>query len=107
MNLLKDLANITDIKEYNLQRLTDIISKLISHYTFCARQEGLNCIDIDLGKANLIIRFEDDGISYKFVPGKDLNEAIKRAYNNKDTELIDGTIKLIGQRINKTYKELL
>ena len=107
MNLLKDLSSMTNIKEYNFEYLSKVISKLIAHYVFCAKQDNQKHIEIDLDFAKLIIGFADDNIFYKFIPSKELNDSIKQAYNDQDAKLIDETISLIGQRIIKTYKELL
>lgn len=107
MDLIKDLSAITDIKEYNLKSLLTLVTKLISHYVYCSAKEKSTQIDIDLGIAELIIYFENDVVKYKFIPSKELHNSIKKSFNSDEDLLIDEAIKVLGQRIEKTYKELL
>lgn len=107
MELLKDLAEISGVKKFNLDGLTKLSLDLFSHYISCAKQENTNLLEIDIGIGSLIIRLSENEIDYKFIPSKNLEWAIKDGLVNKESILIKKANTLIGQRINKTYKELI
>lgn len=105
--LLKDLSSVCGVKEYNLQGLSELAIDLIGHYIHCAKLEKDNPINIDIGIGNLAILCKEDCIEYKFSPSEDMEKSLSRSARMSSDVLIDRACELIGQRINKTYKELI
>lgn len=106
-NALKDLSQLCGVQEYNLQGLVNQFNNLISHYIFCEKEKKNTNVEVDIGIGTLVFIIVNNEIKYKFIPSKKLERSVSSGYNSKESVLIEKADKLIGQRINKTYKELL
>lgn len=106
-DVLTDLSALCGVKRFNLDGLASQLTYLISHYITCARAEKTDVVELDIGIGTLILKLDDIEVKYKFIPSNQLSKEVINGYNSKDSVLIQKADKLIGQRINKTYRELL
>ena len=106
-NVKKDISQLCSISETNLDGLNNQLCDLISHYIYCARETEEKEIQLDIGIGLLIIMIYDKEVRYKFLPSKSMEKAVIDGYKSRNSVLIEKADKSIGQRINKTYKELL
>lgn len=109
IDIKKDLSQLTGVAEYNIQSLFDKINLIISHTVCESLIEHRNETSIDLGFGNLIIYINDDNIVYKFIPSNKLETSISTYTEMCDrlsTPLTKKCDKVLGERINSTYKEL-
>lgn len=104
-NLIEDLSVLTGVSKYNLIDLANLSVDVISHDINESILQHESVTEINIGIGTLLITNQDNSIKYKFIPSKTLENNVYNSYQKQDTlELkVD---KVLGERINKTYKDL-
>lgn len=105
-NLVSDLSNLTLIKEHTLNKLISKSNFIICHDILDSILTNNELTEIDIGIGTLSIKRENDGIRYRFVPSRKLEEAILFTVENKKSPLTCEIETALVDRIEKTYKEL-
>ena len=106
-NLLNDISVLTNVSESTLKKFTPIINNCIGHAvheTECAK-EDITKIDLSIGQ--LIIKISYDGIHYRFVPSKELENILVKTVTTGSSPILDKLETNLQQKIDRTYKELL
>lgn len=80
-NMMSDLSTLTRVPNKILDALTDKLNLCIGSAIHDAKVAGEQAISLNIGIGNLSINLED--MQCKFIPSKDLRQAIK-------TALVDG-----------------
>ena len=106
MTINKDLEQLTNIPEHLFNKITDLISDLISHYVVVSDYNNDNLTNIDLGFGILQIYIIDDEVNYKFIPSSKLEQNICDEYINKEDILITKAEQSLKEKFMRTYKEL-
>ncbi len=106
-NALNDLSQLCGVQEYNLVGLSNQFNTLISHYMFCLKNSVDNKLEVDIGIGTIVFILVNNEVKYKFIPSKNLEKSVIEGCKADESVLIKKANQLIGQRINKTYKELL
>lgn len=103
--LKKDLSVLTNIKEYNLDKLCKLIINIIGYDILESIKNKNTVTEINLGFGVLSVLIEEDILKYKFIPCTELETVIKNSYKGKNNLklIVD---KALGDRIIKSYKEL-
>lgn len=107
-NILKDLAKLTTIPEFNLVKLCNLTSKCISHEIVEAIKTNNDYAEINIGIGTLLINIEDKtNIKFKFFPSTTLQNNIVNSLENNESELVLDVEELLKEKIMFTYKNLL
>lgn len=104
-NLQKDLEELTGIKGYNLNSLSNLCCDIIGHDVLENLYNQNNVTEINLGFGTLCVINIDNELKYKFIPCTRLETSIKNAYKNKSQIELEVN-KVLGDRISKSYKGL-
>ena len=106
-NVVKDVSVLTTISEKILSKLLDKVN-----YSICESiQEALitddELVSLDLGIGTLNIKLSEDGIRYKFIPSKKLEDNVKNTFIYRQNLLENTLEETIVNRVTNTYKDLL
>ena len=105
--LIKDIATLTTIPELNIQKLSNIAVKCISHtIAEAVRENEDTCIE-DIGIGNLIIDISEDELKFKFIPSQQLQTAILNSIKKNESDLVIDIKKILQDKIMNVYKNLL
>lgn len=105
-NIIDDLSVLTGIAKYNIENLVNVEVSIISHSISesLMKKENTSCIDIGVGILNIISTSE--GIQYKFIPSKKLENSVVNTYRTGKSQLVQKIDTSLGKKISNTYKEL-
>lgn len=103
-SLKNDLSTLSTINTYTLTRLINQINWCITDAVCKSVYEKDSEAVIDIGIGTLTIRFDSDQIRYKFVPSKQLEDAIVEAVVNEQNQLVDALKYSLVEKITNTYK---
>lgn len=106
-NLVEDLVKVTTIQKATLDRLCNISIDCIGHSLYESINNSDNITEITLGIGTLLMKLEDDSISYKFIPSNKLENTLIDVAQKKESPLTKAVEKSIVDKIEKTYKDLL
>lgn len=106
-NMIEDISKLTTIqKEY----LDSLVAK--SEWCICSyientilNKESITKIDIGIGSLSILV--EDNTIKYKFIPSKELENAIRTTVIDDKNPLKFKLEKTLVDKITNIYKELL
>lgn len=105
-NLIEDLSVLTTISESSLNKLVEKSKFIICHDI----QESLigknDITDINIGIGVIKIKIDNDGVRYRFVPSKSLEESIVTTVESGRSPLTCEIEQAIVNKIEKVYKEL-
>ena len=105
--LEKEVATLSQIPLYTLQRLSLLQTDIIAHLVAEAKAEGWDNVLIEIGYGTLFIQFTEEAISYTFKPDKNLQEAVRLASVHGTSKLEINAEDSLAQKIKETYTELL
>ena len=105
--VIKDISTLTTINE---EYLKSLVAK--SEWCICSyieesilKKETITKIDIGIGFLSVLV--EDNSIKYKFIPNKELEEAVRNTIIDDKNPLKLKLEKSLVDRITKIYKEYL
>ncbi len=106
-NVIKDISTLTTINEDYLKSLVTKSEWCICSYIeeSILKKETITKIDIGIGFLSVLV--EDNTIKYKFIPNKELEEAIRDTVINDKNPLKLKLEKSLVDKITKMYKEYL
>lgn len=103
-SLKSDLSTLTTIKESVLAKLNEKIVWCISDAVCKSVYNRDDSASIDLGYGNLIIKFDNNQIKYKFIPSKELEEAVTQAVITERNSLVEALETSLADKITNVYK---
>ena len=103
-SLKSDLSTLTTIKESVLAKLNEKIVWCISDAVCKSVYNRDDSTSIDLGYGNLIIKFDNNQIKYKFIPSKELEEAVTQAVITERNSLVEALETSLADKITNVYK---
>jgi hypothetical protein len=105
--VIKDISKLTTINEEYLKSLVTKGEWCICSYIedSVLKKETITKIDIGIGFLSILV--EDNTIKYKFIPNKELEEAIRDTIINDKNPLKLKLEKSLVDKITKMYKEYL
>ena len=106
-NLIDDLVKVTTIQKATLDRLCNISVNCIGHSLCESIANNENISEISIGIGTLLLKLEDNTISYKFIPSNKLENTLIKAAQDKESPLTREVEKSIVDKIERTYKDLL
>lgn len=106
-NVVKDLSVLSTIPEKILMKLLEKVNYVVCESIEEAIIEGDEVVSLDLGIGNLVIKLSEDGIRYKFIPSKKLEENVKDTFIYRQNLLEKTLEELVVNRVTNTYKDLL
>lgn len=107
LNLLNDVAILTNVPEGLLKKFIPVCNYCISHKLYETCAEGKQESIIDLGIGELHIQIADDYLKYKFIPSKELEKLLIQALENDASPISCKLYKDLQCKIDKLYKELI
>lgn len=100
------LSKITTIPKNSLDRLDEKRCYIICDELHTAIQNCHDRVMVNIGIGKLVISYNEDEVSYKFIPSTPLEDAIKSVvldnHNPIEKELEEAVVK----RLISTYKDL-
>lgn len=106
-SLLEDLSVLTTVGHVYFKQLASKVVSIISHDVAESIRSKDQVTSVDTGIGELRIANIDGEIHYKFIPSPKLDRAVRKTYETRESQLnIDIDVEL-GERITKTYKDLL
>lgn len=106
-SLIDDLVKVTTIQKATLDRLCNISIDCIGHSLYESICSSEDVTEIALGIGTLLMKIEDNTISYKFIPNNKLESTLINVVQNNESPLTKSVEKSIVDKIEKTYKDLL
>lgn len=106
-NLIKDISILTDVNESTLNKFTSICNYCIGHAvheTDCLHEDTTK---IDIGFGELHIKVDEEGIRYRFIPSKELENTLVKTVTKHISPVITALETNLQEKIDRTYKELL
>lgn len=105
IDIIKNVSKITSIPYTNLQELINNLDMCISHESLSIEDDIVKEMDIGIGI--LKIKFEDDQLSYKFIPSSKLEKMIVQTVRTGQSPITRVCEEKITKRLLDTYKDLL
>ena len=102
--LKKDLSTLTTISESTLSKLNTKIVWCITDAVCKSVYNRDESATIDLGYGKLTIKFDNNQVRYRFIPSKELEEAISSAIVNERNPLVDALESSLVDKITNVYK---
>jgi hypothetical protein len=106
INIVKDTAVLSTVPEKAIKKIIDKMVYAIAEAVVEARLTNKSVIELDIGLGILLIRFGDDSIQYKFVPGDKLEESVKNSFINQQNLLEDVLDASLVNKLTNIYKDL-
>jgi hypothetical protein len=106
INIIKDTSVLTTIPEKAIKKLLDRMVYSINEAVVEAKITNQDTIELDIGLGTLLIKFEDDSIQYRFVPGEKLEESVKNSFINQQNLLEDVLEASLKNKLTNIYKDL-
>lgn len=106
-DLIKDLAKLTTIQEFNLGKLLNITNKCISHAIVESIRDEEDICKIDIGIGTLLVNINSEELQFKFIPSSQLQSTILKAIDSNESELVIEVEDLLKEKIMNTYKNLV
>ena len=103
-NIVNNVSSVTGIPQSTMNSLFNKVGMCIAHNCTTAFKID-DSVSADIGIGTLCIGKCEDGIRYKFIPNKELEEAICDASDGIDSMEIE-VENTLANRIMSTYKEL-
>lgn len=107
IDVVKDLSQLTNIDNSILQELIRLAILDIGHTTLETFIEHNNQLEADLGIGILYIKYNQEGVKYKFIPSDKLETTINEALSNKVSPLVKLSDRTLKSRLEETYKYLI
>ena len=104
-NIIKDVSILTTIPENSINKIFDRVEDAIIHGV--CELENTNEYQADISIGNLVMNFEEDSISFKFIPSDRFKDKLIHAYEDKEDALIKSVESRLIYKIVNTYKDLL
>ena len=98
---------LTTIPEKTLRKLVDIQEYIINDMVEDSMTKGETTTEVDVGFGNLIIRFEDGALRFKFIPSAKFEEELIDTIVNKHNRLTHAIEHSLVNKITQTYKDLM
>lgn len=105
-DLLKDLSILTNVSHTNLTFLNIHAINTITHTVLESVLDNNDITEIDIGIGILKILHKNNEIKYKFIPNETLNNKVVHTITYKESPLCKKVDAVLGDRINKAYKDL-
>lgn len=106
-DIIKDVAKLTTIPEFNLSKLSNICVKCISHCIVESIKKNENICTIYIGIGTLLINISSTDLQFKFIPSSQLQSSILRSMSDSESDLVIEVEDLLKDKIINTYKNLL
>lgn len=106
-NLLEDVAALTDVSENTLRKFMPVITSSIGHSIFEGLCRNENIIEVDIEIGRLILKVEDEGVRYRFVPSKELEKTIVTSIKTHSSPILDKLETNLQQKLDCAYKEFI
>lgn len=106
-SLINDIEALTTIKSTTLDKMVSLSEDSIAHCVLENFVEGKSTTTIDIGIGLLYIKLSEEGIHYKFIPSKNLEENVTLALKSKSSPLQKRVDQALCDKIENTYKQLL
>lgn len=106
-NLLKDVSNITRLRNSVMNTITDISKYCICDYIDNLKINDEDVAEIDIGIGVLFIEVLDDEVKYQFKPSSSLEKNIVNTIVDENNPLVQAAETNLEKRIYNTYKGLL
>ena len=107
MNLIEDVAILTDVSEKTLNKFIPIIDYAICHAIHESQCAHESLTDIDLGYGTLTLKLTNDELWYKFTPSKELEKMILLTLTTHKSPIVNKIENDLQDKIDRAYKELL
>ncbi len=98
---------LTTIPEKTLRKLVDIQEYIINDMVEDSMTKGETTTEVDVGFGNLIIRFEDGALRFKFIPSAKFEESLVNTVVNKKNILRLTLEKSLVDKVMHIYKDLI
>ena len=105
-NLNTDLSELTTIPQTNLEALCDKAIWCICDAVDENLIESNPITEISIGIGKLVIKVDDEGIKYKFIPSKQLESGVKKVVIDGENPLTKALESSIVSKIINAYKDL-
>jgi hypothetical protein len=106
-NIIEDVNKLTDVSENTLKKFIPIINYSIAHIVHenHISKKDIAVIDLEIGE--LHIKFDSEGVRYRFVPSKELEQLVNKTIVSKQSPIITKLEGNLQTKIDRAYKELL
>ena len=105
--LFSDISSLTNVSEDILKQLSKTSTYCIGHTVYENTISGeTNLHEIDLGIGTLYIKVDDEQIRYKFIPSKQLEEAVSHGAQKRSPLAIKVNEKL-REKLESTFRGLI
>ncbi len=105
-DVLEDLHTLTTIPKNSLVKIFDKCKYAICNNVYEAMVSGENVVDMNIGIGTLKIKFDDDGVLYKFIPSKSLEESISNTITLGENPLCNVIEQSLVNKVENAHKEL-
>lgn len=106
-NINEDIAILTTIPKYALDRISLLSRYCVCHYIEDTKLKKEEITSVNIGLGELLIKQDQEGIRYKFIPSKSLEKAVTETLRTGKSPLINEAENMFIDRIINTYKDLL
>ena len=106
LEIVKDVAELSEVKEKTLLNLLDEANLCISDAIYESLAKGEDVTELDIGIGTLYILVEGADLRYKFFPNNSLQTIVKTTIKTKSNQLTKTADSSLIAKVSKTYKEL-
>lgn len=107
MEFKEKISKLMAIDEMTLKRMTNAINLIHSDDLYEEVQRKDNYYEIPIFEGKIMIKREDDQLSYKFIPGDTFQGVVKDTLLNGESLLTSELKNKLSEILIKTYKDIL
>lgn len=108
--IIKDLSILTNIPEYIINKMEEILEKEIQKEIYDAvifsKKEYIN-IDLGIGRLIVNVDINKGSLTYDFIPSKSLENGIIQSLRYEENPIIESVEKNLKNKVLSFYKELV
>ena len=106
MSIINDVSLLTTLSTAFVEKVLSKYEDALLYEIYEQYQDGNEIIDIDIFIGRLLLKIENESVSYKFIPSTHFEKDIKVLLEKEQPSLIKKLEKAIDIRIKNTYKDL-
>lgn len=106
-DMINDLSVLTGIYRYQLEQVAGKAQLEICHCVLETMKSKEDICVLDIGIGELVISCDEDGVEYKFIPAKQLEDKLIKTVETGRSPLQETIESKVNNRMLNIYKELL
>jgi len=107
VKLSLQLSKLSDIPEPSIEKLLGLVNGIVALSVYDNMLDNEEVTEIDLGFGTLNILSVNEGIKFRYVPSKNIQDDLTKIINGKEPSTLRKLEKYAIKQITELYKDLI